>query len=109
NHRSGVPECTARGRLKPRSTVSTRSGRRGADEVVVDCLRSARREMKLRALVVEDDSAMRKLLARALPLTGLAEFEVTEAADGAEALARFNPARTDVIFVDWHMPHMTGI
>ena len=65
--------------------------------------------MKLRVLVVEDDSAMRKLLAKALPLTGLADFEVTEAADGAEALACFNPARTDIIFVDWQMPRMTGI
>src|SRR5438477_12621319 len=65
--------------------------------------------MKLRALIVDDCSTMRNVLMLTLPLTGLAEFEFTEAGDGAAALARFNPARTDILFVDWQMPRMSGI
>jgi two-component system chemotaxis response regulator CheY len=65
--------------------------------------------MKLRALVVEDCSAMRKLLMQALPLTGLAEFQFTEAEDGLEALSKCSPGKIDIIFVDWNMPKLSGV
>jgi two-component system chemotaxis response regulator CheY len=65
--------------------------------------------MKLRALIVEDCSVMRKLLIQALPATGLAEFKFTEADNGASALAKFDPKTTDIVFVDWNMPGMSGI
>ncbi len=65
--------------------------------------------MKLRALIVEDCDMMRNLLKEALPLTGLAEWEFTEARDGQEALSRFDPRRTDILFVDWNMPKVTGV
>jgi two-component system, chemotaxis family, chemotaxis protein CheY len=44
-----------------------------------------------------------------LPLTGLAEFKFTEAENGVDALARFNPDKTDIVFVDWNMPKLSGI
>lgn len=65
--------------------------------------------MKLRALIVEDCDSMRNLLKQALPLTGLAEFQFTEAKDGLEALRKFDPSRVDIMFVDWNMPNMSGI
>jgi CheY-like chemotaxis protein len=64
--------------------------------------------LKLRALVVEDCAAMRNLLMQMLPLTGLAEFEFTEAKDGADALARFRPELIDIIFADCNMPLLSG-
>jgi two-component system, chemotaxis family, chemotaxis protein CheY len=65
--------------------------------------------MKLRALLVEDCAAMRKMLMKMLPLTGLAEFQFTEAEDGIEALAKFDPTKVDIVFADWKMPRLTGI
>jgi two-component system, chemotaxis family, chemotaxis protein CheY len=65
--------------------------------------------MKLRALIVEDCDSMRNLLKQALPLTGLAEFQFTEASDGLEALSKFNRSRVDILFVDWTMPNMSGL
>ena len=64
--------------------------------------------MKLRALVVEDCGAMRSLLMQMLPLTGLAEFEFTEAANGADALTMFRPEEIDIIFADCNMPKLSG-
>ena len=65
--------------------------------------------MKLRALIVEDCARMRKMLMRILPLTGVAEFQFTEAEDGLEALAKFDPKKIDIVFADWMMPRLTGI
>src|SRR5437588_9753156 len=65
--------------------------------------------MKLNALVVEDCKAMRHLLMQLLPLTGLAEFQFTEAEDGVEGLERFRPEATDIIFADYNMPRLPGI
>lgn len=65
--------------------------------------------MKLRTLVIEDDDAMRSMLIQMLPLTGLAEFKITEAQDGAVGLARFSERGFDIVFVDWNMPKLTGI
>ena len=65
--------------------------------------------MKLNALVIEDCEIMRKMLMQMLPLTGLAEFKFTEAENGVDALARFSPDKTDIVFVDWNMPKLSGI
>ena len=45
---------------------------------------------------------------RNLTETELGEFSFTEAADGVEGLAKFNPRTTDIVFVDWNMPNMDG-
>lgn len=63
--------------------------------------------MIVRALVVDDSTAMRTILARMLRELGL---EVAEARDGREALryiAEHGPA--DVMLVDWNMPEMNGL
>jgi len=63
----------------------------------------------IRALVIDDSRVMRNMVMNALKAAGLAAFEFTEAVDGADALAKFNPATVDICFVDWNMPNMTGV
>jgi len=65
--------------------------------------------MKLRALVIDDSRVMRNMVMQSLRKTELAEFEFTEAEDGNDGLAKFNPKTTDIIFVDWNMPKLTGV
>ena len=66
-------------------------------------------DLKINALVVDDSGIMRKLVMRCAKESRLADFTFTEAADGVEALAKFNPETTEMIFVDWNMPNMNGI
>ena len=61
------------------------------------------------ALVIDDSGIMRKMIMRALEQAGLAEFEFVEAEDGKDGLAKFNPRTTDIVFVDWNMPNMSGM
>ena len=65
--------------------------------------------MKLRALVVDDSRVMRSMVMKEVSASGLAEFEFTEAEDGADALKKFHPNKIDIAFVDWNMPNMSGI
>jgi two-component system, chemotaxis family, chemotaxis protein CheY len=65
--------------------------------------------MKLRAMVLDDSRVMRGMVMQNLRHTGLAEFEFTEAEDGADGLKKFNPKNLDIMFVDWNMPNMSGI
>jgi two-component system chemotaxis response regulator CheY len=64
--------------------------------------------MKLRALVVDDSDMVRQLLIQLLRFSKLAEWEFTEAADGAAAMAKFSPQSFDIVFIDWNMPKMSG-
>jgi two-component system, chemotaxis family, chemotaxis protein CheY len=64
-------------------------------------------EDTMRALVIDDSRAMRMLLKRELVALG---FEVSEAGDGNEALARLAElGPVDVVLVDWTMPGMDGM
>lgn len=65
--------------------------------------------MEVNALVIDDSGIMRKMVMRALTETELAEFEFTEAEDGVDGLEKFNPRTTDIVFVDWNMPNMSGV
>ena len=66
-----------------------------------------RMEDTMRALVIDDSRAMRMLLKRELVALG---FEVSEAGDGNEALARLAElGPVDVVLVDWTMPEMDGM
>ena len=64
---------------------------------------------KVRALVIDDSQVMRNIVMQCLGRSGMGEFEFTEAGDGEEGLKKFSPANTDIVFVDWNMPVMTGI
>jgi CheY-like chemotaxis protein len=63
----------------------------------------------IKALIVDDCSVSRMVIIKALSATGLATFEFTEAADGLEALDKYDPETTDIVFVDINMPRMNGI
>ncbi|PGH57782.1 two-component system response regulator [Azospirillum palustre] len=57
-------------------------------------------------LVVDDDEAIRAMLAAVLTRDGLS---VTTAADGVEAVAAFAAQRHAVVLMDVRMPRMTGL
>jgi two-component system chemotaxis response regulator CheY len=60
----------------------------------------------MRALVVDDSSAMRALLRMALKKQ---QFEVAEAKHGLDALSVLSaPGEFDLILIDWNMPEMNG-
>jgi two-component system, chemotaxis family, chemotaxis protein CheY len=60
----------------------------------------------VRALVIDDSRAMRAILGKILKQAG---FEVTEAANGREALDRLaQTGDAAVALVDWNMPEMDG-
>ncbi len=59
-----------------------------------------------RVLVVDDDRAVRDSLRRSLEFNG---YDVTLAADGAEALAGIGSAHPDVVVMDVMMPRLDGL
>ncbi len=59
-----------------------------------------------RVLVAEDDKSVRDSLVRALTFEG---YDVTTAADGAEALMAVLDTQPDVILLDVLMPHVDGL
>jgi two-component system, OmpR family, response regulator MprA len=61
--------------------------------------------MPTRVLVVDDDPAVRSAVARALRM----DYDVDEAADGAEALARHGTTPADAIVLDLLMPELGGL
>jgi two-component system, chemotaxis family, chemotaxis protein CheY len=63
----------------------------------------------MKILIVDDSSAMRLIVKKTLRLAGFDGHEVTEAQDGAEALASIHKALPDLVLSDWNMPKMTGI
>jgi two-component system chemotaxis response regulator CheY len=50
---------------------------------------------------------MRKIIIRALNALGISE--ITEAADGEQALQLFGQGTFDLVLTDWNMPHRTGL
>lgn len=65
--------------------------------------------MDIHAMVVDDSGIMRKMVMKSLRESKLADFIFTEAVDGQDALAKFDPSVIKMMFVDWNMPNMTGI
>lgn len=63
--------------------------------------------MSARVLVVDDSITMRKLILRSLGALGAPA--AVEAADGAEAVAKFKPGEFDLVLTDWNMPGKSGL
>lgn len=59
-----------------------------------------------RALVVDDEAEVRAVLRRGLELLG---YDIETAADGAEAIAKVEGWRPDVVLLDLAMPRMSGL
>lgn len=66
---------------------------------------SSRFTVRPRVLVVDDEELVRLVLARTLRLNG---FDVFEARDGLEALARMPVAAPDLVLTDLNMPRCDG-
>lgn len=64
---------------------------------------------KLRVLIVDDSSVMRKIVERSLRQAGLDLDEVREASNGAEALVEVQKGALDLILSDINMPAMDGL
>ena len=62
--------------------------------------------MPISVLVVDDSPIARKMLIRALP--GDWDIDITQAANGLEALAAYRSGKVDVMFLDLTMPEMDG-
>jgi two-component system chemotaxis response regulator CheY len=60
----------------------------------------------MKALVVDDSSTMRKILASILKESGVEE--VFQATDGAEAVVAAAQPDIGLILMDWNMPNKTG-
>lgn len=63
----------------------------------------------LNVLVVDDSAIVRKVITRALQLSGASILEIFEACNGLEALDILEDHPIDVMFTDLHMPEMTGV
>ena len=61
--------------------------------------------MRAKILVADDDLELRELLGFALRRAG---YEVTELADGEQALRAFSHQETDLVILDANMPKMDG-
>jgi two-component system cell cycle response regulator DivK len=61
--------------------------------------------MPKKILVVEDDVDNRRIVAKVLSVEG---YEIIEATDGIEALARVRANRPDLILMDLALPNMDG-
>jgi two-component system, chemotaxis family, chemotaxis protein CheY len=64
---------------------------------------------KLRALIVDDSSVMRKIVERSLRQAGLDLTEVREASNGIEGLEALRDSGVELILSDINMPGMDGI
>jgi len=59
----------------------------------------------LKLLIVEDDTNIRKLIAKFLTMNG---YECIEAGDGQEALSRYESQHIDLVMTDIMMPYIDG-
>lgn len=62
--------------------------------------------MGLPVLVVDDSTLARRLLINALPEAW--DVEITQAANGTDALAAYRAGQASIMFLDLTMPGMTG-
>jgi len=61
----------------------------------------------MRVLIIDDSRAIRRIIGEMMKSLG---YEITEAANGIEALQRLEEfGAPDICFVDWNMPEMNGL
>jgi two-component system chemotaxis response regulator CheY len=70
-------------------------------------MESAMPDTKMKFLVVDDFSTMRRIVRNLLKELGF--LNVDEAEDGAVALAKLTGEPFDFIVTDWNMPNMDGL
>lgn len=63
--------------------------------------------MSTRCLVADDSSTMRKIILRSLNAVGVTD--ITEAADGEEAIKAFGGGDFNLVLTDWNMPGKSGL
>ena len=64
-------------------------------------------DLKMKVLVVDDFSTMRRIVKNILKQIGYSDIE--EAEDGNSALARLRQGGFGLVVSDWNMPNMTGL
>ena len=62
----------------------------------------------MRVLIADDSRVMRQIVIRTLRQAGYDWWDITEAADGAAALAMVRADAPDLVLSDWNMPEMNG-
>lgn len=65
--------------------------------------------MAFNILIVDDSQTMRKVIRKAVALSGFPMGECWEAGDGREALALVESRAVDLILTDFNMPGMDGL
>jgi two-component system chemotaxis response regulator CheY len=63
----------------------------------------------MKIMIVDDSSAMRMIVKKTLRQAGFDGHDISEADDGAKALAAIKASLPDVVLSDWNMPNMTGL
>ncbi|MEK6583600.1 MAG: chemotaxis response regulator CheY [Nitrospirota bacterium] len=64
-------------------------------------------DLKIKVLIVDDFSTMRRIVKNILKQIGYSDIE--EAEDGNCALARLRQGGFGLVVSDWNMPNMTGL
>ncbi|GAB2462106.1 response regulator [Jatrophihabitans fulvus] len=63
----------------------------------------------MKVIIADDSRVMRQIVIRTLRQAGYSGWDIVEAEDGADALAKVSAENPDLVLSDWNMPNMTGI
>ena len=63
--------------------------------------------MSPQVLVADDSGVMRTIIIRSLNAIGVTE--IVQAADGVEAIEKFEAGSFDIVLTDWNMPNKSGL
>jgi len=63
----------------------------------------------MKVIVADDSRVMRQIVVRTLRQAGYGDWDIVEAEDGADGLAKVKAENPDLVLSDWNMPNMTGI